>query len=255
MGILNDFEMIEHTFSNDVDKIRIYPINDIHIGDKHADLNSFRRQKNKILTEKNSYIILVGDLLNTATKSGKSDVYNEAYSIHEQKDILIDELKPLKDKILCILPGNHENRVKKDSDTYILWDIAQILQIPHLYRQNTAFLNIKLGWDKQHNRTYQYAGLCMHGNSKAKDDKYAGYYDNIDFYCYAHLHQLQAGKYFKGVFDSRNKKVTFRPYAVINASTFLNYGGYAVNGQYQPSFYCENYIELYGDKKDMKVTI
>lgn len=194
-------------------------------------------------------------MANNATKTGKSDVYNEECSPREQKDWLADELQELKDRILCIVPGNHENRSKKDSDVYMLWDVARILHLEHLYRQNVAFINIKLGWDKQHQRPYQYAGLCMHGNSKTKDDKYTGYYDGIDFHCYGHLHQLQAGKYFKGVFNPRNKRVTFRQYAVINASTFLNYGGYAVNGQYQPSFYVENYIELYGDKKDMKVTI
>lgn len=254
--ILDDFQIIEHKFDRSIEHIRIYPICDLHKGDKHANIARWRIQKKKILTEQNSFCVLDGDLLNTATKTGKSDPYNEVASPHEQKEWLIEELGDLveADKILCVLPGNHEDRVKKDSDQYILWDVSRVLGIGHLYRQNLAFLSLHVG-ERSDGRQIAYSGLVTHGKSKNKDVKYTGYYDNIDFYIFAHLHDLEAGKKFKGVYDPYNKKITFRQYAVVNASAFLDYGGYAANGLYQPSFYVENYIELNGRKKDMKVTI
>ncbi len=229
-------------------------MSDIHIGDRNANIERFKAQKKKILSEEHSYVVLHGDLLNTATKTGVSDCYNEKLSPREQKEFLIDELVEIKDRILCIMPGNHENRVKKDSDQYVIWDVSRVLGIESVYRQNIAFLSIHLG--KQRNgKPIHYSGLVTHGRSKTKDAKYTGYYDNIDFYIYGHLHDLEAGKKFKGYFDPRNKRITFRPYAIVNASAFLNYGGYAVNSLYQPSFYVENYIELDGKTKDMKVVI
>lgn len=198
--------------------------------------------------------MLNGDLANTATKTGVSDVYNEVLSPHEQKEWLIEELSDYKDRILCILPGNHEKRVKKDSDQYILWDVARVLGLEKVYRQNIAFLSIHLGKGKN-GKQIGYSGIVSHGKSKTKDDKYAGFYDNVDFYIYGHLHDLEAGKKFKGVFDPRNKKISFRSYAVLKASPMLDYGGYAVNNLYQPSFYIENYMDLNGRKKDFKLTI
>lgn len=254
LNIPGDFEIIEHRFDRDVDKIRIYSLPDIHFGDSHCNIAAWRAQKKKIMSEPNSYIVMPGDLLNTATKTGKSDTYNEKISPHDQKEFLADELQDIAKKMLCILPGNHEDRVKKDSDQYIVWDVCRILGIESVYRQNAAFVSVHLGQGKN-GKQIQYSGIATHGKSKAKDTRFTGYNDGIDFYIFAHLHTLEAGKHFKTVFDPQNKRVTFRPYAVIHSSTFLDYGGYSVNNLYQPSFYVENYIELDGTRKDMKVVI
>lgn len=254
MQKLDDFQIIEHVFDRETEKIRIYPICDLHKGDKNANIARWQVQKKKIMSEPNSYAVLLGDMLNTATKTGVSDTYNEEISPHEQKEWLIEDLADIKRKILCIMPGNHENRLKKDSDQYIIWDVARVLGLESVYRQNVAFLSIHVG-EKSNKKQIFYSGLVSHGKSKTKDTKYTGFYDNMDFYVYGHLHELEAGKKFKGVYDVHNKRITFRPYAVVNASAFLDYGGYAVNALYQPSFYVENYIELDGRTKDIRVTI
>ena len=80
-------------------------LGDTHIGDELCDLELIKDTIDYVKKTKDCYVILNGDLINNALKTSKSDSYKEQMTIEEEQDLLIDLLKPIKDKILSRL--NH----------------------------------------------------------------------------------------------------------------------------------------------------
>ena len=96
-------------------------------------------------------------------------IYNEAVGLPQLPDgrfidILMRMLKPLRDRILCAVPGNHEGRSGKDADDCPIYDIMCKLDLEDFYRENIAFVKIGIGnpkGDGERNPTYALA--IMHG--------------------------------------------------------------------------------------------
>ena len=99
----------------------------------------------KILQEKNSYICLMGDLMNNATRSSVSNVFDDIMRPREQKRYLANALAPLSERILCAVSGNHEARSGKDADDSPMFDIMAKLDLEDLFRENAAFIKLGLG--------------------------------------------------------------------------------------------------------------
>ena len=97
-------KLIVHELSDSFDTLEIYPLMDLHIGDKKTDTVLFYKFIQHILEQPNRYMTIQGDLMNNATKSSVSNVYEETMNPHEQKKWLIHELKCVKDRILCVVP-------------------------------------------------------------------------------------------------------------------------------------------------------
>ena len=53
--------------------------------------------------------------------------------------------------------------------------------------------------------------------------------------------------------DPYNNKVTMKPFKVVSATSWLEYGGYAAQKMLLPSSHVLQVIELAGDKKEIKV--
>lgn len=94
--------------------LKLYVLSDTHIGDANADINTLKRIINYIKDTPECYCILLGDILNTALKTSKSDIYSETLSIADAQKLAVELLSPIKDKIIAMSPGNHENRVWRE---------------------------------------------------------------------------------------------------------------------------------------------
>ena len=136
-------KVIRRQFDDNTD-IRIYPFVDLHFGDGNTDVAAGERFIREIQKDPNAYLMYLGDNMNNAIKSSVSNVYNESRSPHEQKKYLIELLKPVADKFLCFVPGNHEGRSSKETDCPLVWDIADRLGKADLYRENMAFIELKV---------------------------------------------------------------------------------------------------------------
>ena len=86
-------------------------------------------------------LLLAGDLMNNATKTSVSNVFEEVMRPSEAKRQLVTALTPLRERILCGLPGNHERR-NRDVDDDPMYDIMCKLDLEHLYRENMAFVKV-----------------------------------------------------------------------------------------------------------------
>lgn len=232
----NDFKLIIHNFSK---SITIYPISDVHLGSLEHNSEEWEKFVNKIKSEANSYIILAGDLLNNATRSSVSNVFDEVLRPNDQKIRMVEYLQPIKNKILCAVSGNHERRSGKDADNDPMYDIMCKLDLEHLYRKNMAFMKIVL--DKNGKATYTFTvthgagGGINTGSSVNRNERFATVIDNLDCLVVGHTHKGAVTKPAKIVIDSRANLVTVKPFTVITSQSWLSYGGYAMQKMLLPS--------------------
>jgi predicted phosphodiesterase len=114
----------------------------------------------------NRYVVLVGDLLNMATKASVSDTYAQTMSPQAQQDMMVRLLEPIRERIVGVLRGNHDFRAYKESGLDPVANICAIAGLP--YFEDEAYLNLKVGhWahnSRANGRTpVNYIGLLDHG--------------------------------------------------------------------------------------------
>jgi UDP-2,3-diacylglucosamine pyrophosphatase LpxH len=101
--------------------VHLFVLGDVHVGNRNADLDHFLRDVDAIRKTPNAYCILMGDLVDAIAISDKRFDRREVDpQFHgwldqlPQREVrwICDALKPIKDRILCILTGNHEETVR-----------------------------------------------------------------------------------------------------------------------------------------------
>lgn len=231
----NDFDMIVRHFEKG---ITIYPISDVHLGSLEHNKTEWEKFVNKIKTEENSYIILGGDLINNATRSSVSDIFEDVLRPMEQKEKMIEYLTPIKDKIICAVSGNHERRSGKDADDDPMYDIMCKMDLEDLYRKNIAFVKLQIGNRVAYTFAVTHgAGGGMTGAAVNKNERFGTMVDGLDCLIVGHSHKGAVSKPSKIVIDPRNNVVTVKPFTVLTSQSWLNYGGYAMQKMLFPAAY------------------
>lgn len=258
--MLDDLKIIEFVIPNAKDFIRIYPLADLHIGDEKTQLKEFDKFKEKIMADKNAYVILVGDLMNNALKNSISNVYNDVMRPSDQKKWLANELTDLKDRIICAVGGNHEARSVKETDDDPTYDIMCKLDIEDRYRPIAAFVYLRVGndWNRME-KPVPYTMLIQHGSSggqtaMARNIKYFNNYEGIDLSIFGHSHNPEQKPTSKLVFDLRNKVITQKNCLTTIATAWQSYGGYGMAKQLNPAPIVPQVIELSAKKKSMSIS-
>lgn len=241
--------------------LEVFPLADVHWGDPKTDEGLFKRFVQYINEATNRYVIINGDLINNALKSSVSNVYNELYSPGQQKYMMAEILKPIGDRILCIVPGNHEERSAKDSDTDITKDIAYMIGCEKKYRENGAYINVRFGKDR-HGHKISYTGYIVHGTGGGRS---AGAPANAlekltmsfiaDFYVIGHMHRKLAFKnsYFKP--NAIYSELEQCERAFVISPPWQDYGGYAQRKMYTPQAKGAKPMILNGKTKDIEVRL
>jgi hypothetical protein len=109
-------------------------IGDVHYGSPQCDISRFVAMLKYCLTNK-LYVLLMGDLLETATRhSVGAGVYEQTVSADSQFEQMVEWLKPLAEAklILGIHTGNHEERTYKESGVNITKAMARELSVRYL---------------------------------------------------------------------------------------------------------------------------
>lgn len=260
--MLPDLTLIQHHFPKNED-IHIYPISDVHFGAAEHMKREWELFCMNVLKDPNAYIILGGDLINNGTKTSVSNVYEEEYRPREQKRIMTEMLTPLAGRVIAMVNGNHERR-NKDVDNNPSYDIACKLDIENLYRENIAFVKIRIGEtnrkrDGSANPTYVLAvthgagGGILTGGSVNRTERTAYFLDGVDCFISGHTHRPYVTQPSKIKVDTHNNIVTIRPIKVVSMTSWLSWGGYAAQKLLPPSSHAPQMITLKGNKKEIKV--
>lgn len=128
------------------DTIDIVVLGDLHLGDKSFTKESARKLNRAIdyvRDNKNAYLFLNGDILNTATRQSKTTPFGQDMDLKDQIGYAVSTFLPVKDKILGATTGNHECRIEDFAGLNPTTVLCYELGTP--YMGYTGVLVIKLG--------------------------------------------------------------------------------------------------------------
>lgn len=229
--LIDDFVPLTHTIRGRT--IKVWPVADVHIGSKECDLDGFKAFLKRVLADPDSYIVLVGDIINNGVKDSLTNVYEELIPPSAQIDVAVELLRPLADagKILGAVSGNHERRSAKQVDLCPMYTIMCLLRAPHLYRQNMAFVRVRMERDgKTYNR---YSLLLTHGKSANGKRRFAYSVEGVDAIVTGHTHAGIVEKPARLIFTEKCT-VKIEPLVSVTATSWLSYGGYGAAAMYLP---------------------
>lgn len=238
------FKVIEHYFN---EEIEVYPIGDVHLGSIAHNSNEWIKFWQMIQNKPNAYIMLVGDMMNNNTRSSVGDIFkDDILTPSEQRKLLANYLEPIKDRILCIVSGNHEARKdNRDSDTNPMELVAERLNLDHLYRDNMAIVKLGIGEARSSREKAQCnyyiaiahgsAGGAMTGASVNKNERFSYFIEGIDCLITGHTHKGVISRPARMVINRNTSTVQMKSCLVLTCCSWLDYGGYALRKQLQPA--------------------
>ena len=242
------------------EQIEIHPMADLHLGDFNSDYKLIMERIDHIKNTDNAYCVLDGDLMDCAIASSIGDTYGANLQPMEQLKQCVKIFEPIKDKILAVLPGNHENRIYKSDGLDLTELMCTQLGIPEKYSPTTALLFIRFGKNAQRTpyRPQLYTAYVTHGSGGGRKEggkvnRLADLASIVDADIYIHAHTHLPLVFKEGFFRvcSSNSSVAVVDKLFVNTAAALNYGGYGDRQGYKPASKRSPVIYLDGLKHDM----
>lgn len=232
------------TLPQEKTKIKIILLGDVHRGSPQFNEPLFKEVVNLIKENDDYYAILMGDLIDNALKNSKSDVYTAVETPQQSMNWVINTLRPIKDKILAITSGNHEERTTREVGFDLSAYLATCLELEDRYSNEPFCLFVSMG--KSQNREGIYQTFCLFGSHGAssgttiggavnKLSKLSDIVVNADVYLMGHTHSPLQTFDPRYEVDTRTKKHYLIEPLLINGQAFLNFeGSYGEKKLYKP---------------------
>lgn len=244
------------------EEITIIPIADVHIGDKLANLKLFKQVLERIKNEPNTFTIINGDMCNMALKNSKSNVYADSLSPMQQVIKTVDYLQDIKDKILVIATGNHEDRTAKETDIDVMRLVARELGIEDRYASAWWYLYLTFGQDiKGRAITYAITGVHGYGGGRKSGGKINRLEDMsqvviADLYLMSHTHKPITTKGCIYLPYYQSKAISKQELYYLMTNAFLESdNGYAEKMGFPPSNTSITEAQLNGKAKKIKLVL
>ena len=101
---------IKIDLSAELKEIEIIPVADYHWADPNSDHDKIAEDLAYIRSRDNCFCILNGDLMDCAIASSIGDTYGATATPMDELRECVKLFQPIAEKILCVVPGNHERR-------------------------------------------------------------------------------------------------------------------------------------------------
>lgn len=257
-------KVIKIDLSSELKNIELHVFADEHIGDEHCDMKRLMERIEYVKNTPNAYCILNGDILDNATKTSIGDVYTQEFNPMGQLARGVELFEPIKNKVICISHGNHENRTYKKEGINLSALIAAQLGLQDCYTPTSALIFLRFGKNPQHahSRKMCYTIYTLHGSGGgrkegAKAIRLADMASIIDtdIYIHSHTHLPMIMKQGFHRVDHRNSAVALVDKLFVNTAANLNYGGYGEAGEFKPSSKETPVIYLDGRKKNFSAKL
>lgn len=245
-----------------LDSLDVHLLGDWHVGDPLSDMDTLMADVDRIAATPNAVCVLGGDLCDMALRDSIGDVYGNAIDPMGQIGAVVDILTPIKNRIVCMVRGNHENRVYKQTGVDPLAVAAAQLGISDRYSTTSALAFVSFGHDTKHGGPLLYTLYAVHGSGGGKKigGKLQAAADLVsvidcDIYCHNHVHLPGAFKTATRRIDYGHKRVTLAEHLFVTGGATVNYGGYAEAGSLTPASKSHPVIHLTSGKKRFSATI
>lgn len=252
---------IKHDINDGGNPVEMIALADLHIGDRNCNMKIIRNLIDSVLNNQNRYAVLLGDLMNTAIAGSKSDSYSETLTPQEQLDKCVELLNPIKDKILAVVPGNHEERITRQVGVDMPLILARELGLDSVYNAESALLFIQFGNNRNgHKMTYSVYLNHGHGGGRRPGGKLNSLQDyglivDADCYIVGHTHMPATYKSSRYAVQANKFQAVLKEQLFVNTASALSYGGYGKRGGYQPASNSYPVITFSGREHKMTVTL
>jgi predicted phosphodiesterase len=252
-----ELKVIEIPIKSKTDYGEVILMGDFHIGSDGFSEHQLVAYINWI--KKNPYVrvILMGDLLEIGELSNFIQAQDKNFE--KQLQDLISYLRPIKDQIICILEGNHEERYTKmarggpDLSRYIALElgIADKILLPGPQKGQLLVLKV--------NGQY-YPIYVIHGHTsaifnKGTQLKRMAFTSKVPLLAHGHTHQIFHDHYvYRGVTKVNEKffESIFEQHWV-STGCFVKYLGYAEQSSYPMTKIGAPIIRLFSKKETIMV--
>ena len=258
-------KVIKIDLPRELQQVELHIFADEHYGDEHCDIKRLLQRIEYVRNTPTAYCILNGDIIDNATRTSIGDVYAQEFNPMEQLQRAVEIFEPIKDKILCVTHGNHENRTYKKEGINLSALLATQLGLADRYTPTSAVMFIRFGTEtrgkKESNGSGNVRKICytvyvLHGSGGgrkegAKAIRLADLASIIDtdIYIHSHTHLPMTMKQAFHRIDPRNSSVSLVDKLFVNTAANLDYGGYGEAGAFKPSSKDTPTIYLCGTKK------
>jgi hypothetical protein len=230
--------------SPDFKELKIVVISDLHYGNPLFSYKHFKRTLDYIIEKEDCYCFLNGDMCESSIRTSKGDIYKQVGSPQDQRDWVIEQLEPVRGKVLGVTTGNHEARIYNESGMDISKDIADALGAP--YRAEGMLAKIMFGDNNNYTKgkpyvfkhyfTHGYGGARTKSAKAVKVERIASWVF-ADFISMSHDHVVNVAPDVFLMDDPRssydektgflNGKITAKREILIKTNAYLKWGGYS----------------------------
>jgi hypothetical protein len=253
-------KVIKADLPQNIDTLELHTFADEHIGDACCDMPRLKARIDYVANTPNAYCIMNGDILDFASRTSIGDIEAREFNIMGQLERAVELFTPIKDKIIAITNGNHENRGYKKEGMDISKMIAMQLGIADKYAPAAAVIFLRFGKQtlERAGRPQLYTIYVNHGSGGgrkegAKAIRLADMASIIDADIYIHSHTHLPMVMKQGFFrtDLIHSAVANVTKLFVNTASNLNYGGYGEAAEFKPNSKDTPVIYLGGKKKEM----
>ena len=184
----------------------------------------------------------------------------------EQLERFVSLFEPIKDRVLAITSGNHENRTYNKEGIDITAIACKQLGLANKYAKTGALIFVKFGKGREHenNRVSKqlYIVYSTHGSGGgrkegAKAIRLADMANIVDADCYIHSHthlpMVMKQSFYR--VDRLNGSANKVDKLFVNTSAMLEYGGYGEAYEFKPSSKDCPVIYLYSKQRKMEAKL
>lgn len=246
----NELRWFGKILSKSLNDVMIIVLSDLHYGNPYCSVKHFLRTVDFIHDNDNCFCFLNGDLCEAVTKLSKGDIYTQKLTPQQQRDDVIGMLMPIKEKILGVTTGNHEQRIYRETGVDLTKDIAEALEAP--YRPEGMLYKLSFGDynNKTKGKPYVFWGYISHGyggartkSAKAVKVERMSTWIHAGWYAMSHDHVVNVAPNIYLMPDNRGTekggflsgKVTAHRAMLVKTNAYLKWGGYAESGGFPPS--------------------
>jgi len=224
-------------------KIYLIPLADFHLGAHGIALDVIKGYLDWLKTHPNAFTILNGDLLNCAGKDTTPDLFEDLTTPDASYAQLVELLAPVKNKILMITRGGHEEAIFRRVGADYMARLAHDLgDIP--YRPNGGMVGLKLSKNEHTMVFFTYATHGWGGartiGAKVKKVEDLALVADVDCYVLSHDHTQNIHRLNK-ICPPKSHISCVRPTffrierkLLINTGGFIEYSGYIQRKGYIP---------------------
>ena len=230
-----DLELIVKQYPNTKawSTVRLYALGDIHVGAENFNEQAIKKKIDIIAHDPQGLVSVCGDLGDFGLKNSKTNVYHATMQPRQQIEYIYNLFLPIKDKIVSVVPGNHEERITREVGTCPLYDLCVRLGIEDVYRENVAILKLLFGSVKGGKQQKCFIIVTTHGSTRNKNRRYIGCYDNADVFISGHIHEPSYNMMGRIRIDPITETARHVPCKSIIVDANLAPGGYGLKKEYE----------------------